>query len=591
MAPGRVLFLALWLAAVASASGGAGRQDQAPATIRGRVIDPWGKPAAGAQVEFRLHVGGPAWNWSAIGMQAGTDGRFEYLNLPPGPTTVIARAPGFASSRPLALAVEPGQVLAEVELALREGGRLSGEIFAPDGSPGGGRTIQIRSTSAAERFGREIVSDAQGFFLLEALDPGTYAVAAIPEEMQRPGSGPVRGDALRRLSMATVEIVAGETCHVVLGKAPSEPVRLHGRIGGAGKGLEELMVMVLREGVGGIASATASSVGADGSYALVLDAPGDYLVLLGDPRSGEPCAEYLRRIPAGGAVQLDLDLPAGAIRGRVFGADGRGIAGVPLALYREGLPSFFEAFGGRRARSGADGSFAFELLPPGDYRARAGLAFEGAWNPTGHAVAVGPRVRLEGGRALEGLELELFRPGTLAGTVVDSNGKPVVGAVVFLRDEEARLINPHSAVVSVAAGRFAFPYVAPGRVTACARAGGECSPESEPVAIRAGESSDVRLCVAPGTTLRVRVLDGKGRAVHASLSVLDELDRDVGEMRDMESVKAMLATGFEARMRNFGPLAPGTYRVIAILPEGGTVERRVRLDGQQQQTIEFRSEG
>ncbi len=573
--------------ALALAAGLGPSQD--PATIRGRVIDLRGEPVAGAQVEFRLHVGGPAWNWSAIGMQAGADGRFEYLNLPPGSTTVIARSPGFASSEPLALSVQPGQVIPEVELVLRAGGRLTGEIFWPDGSPAAGRTIQIRSTSAAERFGREIASDAQGFFVLEAVDPGTYAILAVPEEMERPGIEPVSGKALRALTLETVEIVAGETRHVVLGKAASSPVRLHGWIRGVA-GPRDLMVMALREGAGGIGSAKAGSVGADGSYALLLDSPGDYLFLLGDPRSGEPYAEYLRRIPAGGAVELELQLPAGSVHGRLFGPDGRGIAGVPVALQLEGLPSFFDAFGGRRARSGSDGRFAFTCLPPGDYRARAGVAFEGAHNPTGHAVAVSPRVRVDGAEAPQRLELELFRPGRLSGTVLDSSGQPAVGAVVFLRDAQGNLLEAHSALVSGAEGRFAFPFAPPGSLTATARSSGQCSPESEPVTIRTGETCELRLVLAPATSLIVRAIDEQGRALHPPVRVLDELGREVGEMQDMESVKARLAVGFEARARTFGPLAPGTYRVLAGVPGGRTLERSVRLDGQAQRTIEIRAE-
>ena len=61
--------------------------------------------------------------------------------------------------------------------------------------------------------------------------------------------------------------------------------------------------------------------------------------------------------------------------------------------------------------------------------------------------------------------------------------------------------------------------------------------------------------------------------------MLDEQDREVGEMRDLERAKAHPAAEVLARERTFGPLAPGTYRVIASGPDGRSIEQRVRLDG------------
>ena len=130
-------------------------------------------------------------------------------------------------------------------------------------------------------------------------------------------------------------------------------------------------------------------------------------------------------------------------------------------------------------------------------------------------------------------------------------------------------------------------YVAPGPVTACARTAQGCSPESAPVTVRAGETAEVRLALEPGTLLRVRVADAGG-SVRASVRVLDELARDVGAMRDLERAKTRLAAEILSKERSFGPLFPGTYRVIASAPDGSSIEQRVRLDGSPGRSIVLR---
>jgi len=575
--------LALLLAASA---GTRVQDDEQPATIRGLVLDPQGQPVAGAQVEFRLHVGGPAWNWSAIGMQNGPDGRFEYMNLPPGPTQVIARAPGFAASEPYAIQVAPGAVIEGVELVLRPGGRLTGEVFGPDGAPDAGRTLLLQSTNIMERFGHELTADAQGFFELAGLEPGRYHLVALPDELTQPGAAPLTGEALGKLRTTSVRIRSGETTRVVLGERSRTAVRLYGHVRPARLGRRDVMLAAVREGEPQSAL-RATAVDPDGLYALVLDAPGPHVIVVGDPLSGEPYAEFFRTIPKGERCELDLELPRGALRGRVRDERGRGVAGVPVVLHVEDRPSWFDALGGRTVRSAADGRFAFEHLADGTYTARASVAFEGAWNPTGHAVAVSRRLRIEAGHALEGLELAVGESGMLAGVVRDERGKPVVGAVVFVRDAEGRLLAGHSSVLSGAEGRFVITHVPAGEVSACARTRERCSQESAPVKVRPGRTAEVALELEPATTLTVEVLDENGAAVRAEVRVLDELERDVGGMRDMERVKEQLTAGLDTLEQTFGPLAPGTYLVLATTPDGRRRSERVRLDGEPQHALKL----
>lgn len=540
------------------------------------MFDPRGETVAGAQVELRYHVGGPPWNWGSIGVRSDAEGRFESSVLPPGSTTVIARGTGWASSAPGVFELDTGQVVEGLELILRVGGRLTGEVLEPGGRPDAGCTIRIQSTQASERFGHLVIADSEGFFELENLDPGTYHLAAIPDE-PAPGRE-LRAPPVERVRLATVGVVARETVHVVMGARPPTSVRLHGTVHFAGHGPRWLMVAVLSADAPGLSSLQASNVGTDGGYTLDLDGWGDHLVVVGDSRTGEPHAEFLRTIPATGEHRLDLEAPPGGLRGRVIGPDGLGVEGVPLAVHRHGRPSVFDGLGGRRSRSGPDGQFAFNALPQGTYTLRAGVAFEGAWNPTGHAIAVSPRLILEAGQVLSDIELELVRPGTLSGTVLDFAGNPVVGATVFLRDGAGRLLDPFSPHRSGAEGRFSIDHVAPGQVTACARTADACTPESAPMTLHAGKTTEVALVLSAGSILRVRVADTAG-FVRADLRILDEQNRDVGEMGDLERSKTRVAAEILSKERTFGPLPPGVYRVIASGSNGESVEQRVHLDG------------
>ena len=442
-----------------------------PATVRGRVIDPHGRPVAGAQVEFRLHHGGPAWNWSMIGTRTDASGCFAYANLQAGSTTVIARAPGWAASPERAFVLQAGQVVEGLELQLRAGGRLKGEIFRDDGSPDPGREITIRSASSAERFGRTTVSDEQGFFELDALEPGNYVVAALPED-------PARG--VERVKMSSVRITGGETTHVVLGRRPAQPLRLHGRVLLASMMIENLAVVCLREGTQMASSMRAEPLRDDATYEVTLEAPGRYLILLAEADSGAPLAEFPIDVPAGEAFEHDLTVPLGAVRGRVLDANGSGLRGVPVVLSSDGPPSFYDLLGGRQTTTDRNGRYAFHFLPAGSYSARAGLGFEGAWNPTGHAVAVSPSLSLQPGGRRDAVDLVLARPGSVAGTVRDTAGAAVLGATLFLRDESGQLVNPYSSCSTDASGRFEFAHAAPGMVTVTARDGGSCSQESLP---------------------------------------------------------------------------------------------------------------
>lgn len=125
------------------------------------------------------------------------------------------------------------------------------------------------------------------------------------------------------------------------------------------------------------------------------------------------------------------------------------------------------------------------------------------------------------------IEVALEAGAALAGRVVDGNGRGLAGAIVLLRDVPAlRPPNgmapesfppPQRIARSDAEGRFTFPAVAPHDRYLLRASHGEASQrlvgESEPLALRAEERTELALELRPGKSLRGRVLNEKGEPI------------------------------------------------------------------------------
>ena len=81
-----------------------------------------------------------------------------------------------------------------------------------------------------------------------------------------------------------------------------------------------------------------------------------------------------------------------------------------------------------------------------------------------------------------------------------------------------------------------------------------------------------------GTILWVKLLDGDGNGIQASISVLDEEGRQVGTMVALDDIFDLLGgEGFSMTERRIGPLPPGEYQVIATTADGREETKPVHL--------------
>lgn len=225
----------------------------------------------------------------------------------------------------------------------------------------------------------------------------------------------------------------------------------------------------------------------------------------------------------GGAARLPGD---GRLSGRVLEREsGTGVAGVevellptpPVATEVVGrvlrLAALGDEVAGRvaavaRTVSGPDGSFAFAGVRSGNYFAQA----RGPW----HVPDSPAHARVTPSDAGAGLELWVRKGGRVLGVVELPDGRPAAGVGVALRPGLEEVLERARSGDLVfleartdAAGQFVIAGVPPGEAWSLAAFGrGFALSHADPVAVRAGEDSEITLRTREGATLTGRVVSG-----------------------------------------------------------------------------------
>jgi protocatechuate 3,4-dioxygenase beta subunit len=107
------------------------------------------------------------------------DGTFTLENVKPGPTQVVAMAPGFTTGRAANVTVEDGKEIRDVEVGLEAGAKLTGKVSDSSGIPisgvtvrpdnmggGGGRVMRFDAMES------QAATDPNGEYTLESVEPG-----------------------------------------------------------------------------------------------------------------------------------------------------------------------------------------------------------------------------------------------------------------------------------------------------------------------------------------------------------------------------------------------------------------------------------
>jgi protocatechuate 3,4-dioxygenase beta subunit len=161
------------------------------ATVRGRVLDPDGKPVAGATVAPALTSSGNSLTGDTrFSVETDEDGRFEVLLPASGDVAynLVAHDGKFRQWRTWANGVvppfktTPGQVIEGMEIRLTHPGTVTGRVVDARGNPVEGREVRAEPTARDENryYDPTTKTGPDGTFALKFVRPGEHFIQVAP---------------------------------------------------------------------------------------------------------------------------------------------------------------------------------------------------------------------------------------------------------------------------------------------------------------------------------------------------------------------------------------------------------------------------
>lgn len=307
------------------------------AVVEGQVVDPRGRPVAGAGITAEWQQRNGAKPFASSSTVSGADGRFRLEDLAPGERyRLTGEAPGFAASLPLEVVAPTEEPQEPVSLTLRAQRVLSGRVVDAQGEP-----VEAMVTIMEEGRGEGRPTDSHGRF--SRLVPAGRLDVAISasgrsERTLRGIEIPLDRDPV------PLEIVLASGS-LLLGRVTDREGSGQARVSVSAFSNDEAL------------SRAWAITDADGSYRLEGLAPGEYEV----SASFSFARSVKRQVRLGtGEQRLDLVLPdVQAVRGRVVDESGAPVGRVEIQWNGNRA--------GYQAVSASDGTFVIPELPPGTY--------------------------------------------------------------------------------------------------------------------------------------------------------------------------------------------------------------------------------
>jgi len=435
------------------------------ASLRGRVLDPEGRPVEGASVLSETDVPSQLLPFSLAEVSAKwiacatsqADGTFELRHLSRARHRLRASHAGLGAvwSDPVDLALATPSGAVDLTLRLVPPAAIEGTVARDDGTPWPGAVVvaslmdteSTRPDRGCLHFSTA-VADLRGHFAVEDLPPGQFVILNVLEGQQGGGGRVPR--------VQTVHVEPGVRARVdlpggVLGTSLAGTL-----LDSDGAPLADLDVtLVPGQAEDGDWKSTRSR--ADGRFDFPSLPPGTYTIFVGGDLGQQLAFQGVLEVPAVPIFEQTVRVGAGVLRGRVL--DDKTGAGLPnCAVVLEVETPRGPTFAGRSVTDG-QGGYLLPRLPPGRFRA---TAYSGALRygqETVDGITIG-----EGGSETS-LDLRL-RPGSgLLVRVVDAGGRAIAGAKLRFREEGRTDYSFSPEDRADGSGRFRIHGLKPGRWT------------------------------------------------------------------------------------------------------------------------------
>jgi large repetitive protein len=476
--------------------------------VRGIVTSGDGTPVPGASVRAKS----ASLTEYGEGSRTQTDaqGSFELRGLQAGKVDVVASHPSFADGYVAGVDVDPSKAPIDTKIVLHAGGRVEGTARKRDGTPLSGVSVNVQAVLPE---GRNIL---WGFHATPVQADGSFAVDHVP-------GGHVRvllmsGSAAfsQSVQSAEADVRDGETTPVDF---VSREILVSGRItrsNVAAPGLHvdmtgnvASMMSMSFEGsevpVAPIGPQRGKAVAAeDGTYALILDAPGSYRASIESADNKTSFGTRQLDVPDAETFAYDADIGGAPLTGLVI--DKASEAPVANAQVNASPKIGDGGTNARSGKTGADGRFQFDVAP-GDYTVNAGA--EGyAWSHQDLTV----------GDAGGDIRLALARGLSIRGRVMAASGQPAGGCPVSLKALNKEGFE--TVVVTVGDGSFEIKGLPSGSYAVSA--GSSLAGFAMEPSVSAG-ASDLALTLQPGGIVQLRVRGADGAPVSGASAMVVKL--------------------------------------------------------------------
>lgn len=490
-----------------------------PATLQGTVTSALdGAPVPGAV----LNVSNQS-NVRIATVTADANGQYSLGNLPPGVTlTVSVAAPSFQLQN-AEFFLEPGMTEVFNPVLAPSPASVSGIVSAAGGQPVAGATVTVLDRNSNVQ--AETATNANGQYTISSLVPGVaYQVRATAPGFQT---------SLNGLQAFPGEVV---TLNFILQPSPGS---ITGTVTEEGTSLP-LEGISIRVYDSRDLTVTTTLTDANGQYEIPSLPPDSYTLLFSSSAFAARTLGANVRPGENTVVQVQLVRLTGSLEGRVRTTGGPPIAGANVSVIDNGTVV-------ARDITDAQGEFMMSGLFPKSY--------------TVNAAAAGYATRTLGVfiRPLETSVLDFIleaTTGIIRGTVTDSAGAPLAGAVIGLSSNLLGISMLRERTVTDSRGTFFLPDIAPGDyVLSVTLQGFQNAIISTTVRADALTALSVPLLPNPGS-IRGTVVDDEGAPIAPAISVNIRITDMNGGLA--ATPPADSNSGFRT-----DDLAPGTYSVFA----------------------------